>query len=60
MAYSRSPWRSLVRALDVSGKHFIQHHAGGCEAMPEVPIGELGERPARCDAVRDYDAISKI
>ena len=27
--------RSLVKALDVSGKHFIQHlhHAGSCEAM---------------------------
>ena len=31
--------RSLVKALDVSGKHFIQHHAGGCDAMPKVPIG---------------------
>ena len=30
--------RSLVRALDVSGKHFIQDHAGGCEAILEVPI----------------------
>ena len=30
MGYSRS---LVMRALDVSGKHFIQHHAGGCEAI---------------------------
>ena len=52
--------RSLVRALDVSGKHFIiQHHgvdhAGGCEAMPEVTIGWTSGA-----TVRDYDATSKI
>ena len=63
MAYSRSLSSlasSLVsRALDVSGKHFIQHHAGGCEAMQhalEMPIGWT----SGAIVMRDYDTISKI
>ena len=43
--------RSLVRALDVSGKHFIQDHAGGCEAILEVPIRWTS---GAMQIVRDY------
>ena len=62
--------RSLVRALDVSGKHFIQQaasrrrlrHAGGsgCEAMLEVPTYIWVD--VRCDyeGLYVYDTVSKI
>ena len=44
-----------MKALDVSVKHFIQHDAGGREAMLEAPLGWTSGA-----IVRDDDTISKV